>query len=151
MAQRHAHDLARSLDEADHCRSGARADFWNPTGIRALVWRLATENPTWGFRRIHGELAGLVTGSAPPPSGRSSTAPGSPLTPRRRSDLAQFLRSPAHAILACDFHLDTATLHRLCAFFVIEHVTRRVHILGVTAHPTPAWLCPGCAGRRATC
>jgi putative transposase len=126
----------------DHKACPARSTRHPRRTARALVIRLATENPRWGYRRIHGELAGLGYRIGASTVWTILHGLGIDPSPRRAGpSWSEFLRTQAQAILACDFfHLDTITLHRLYAFFVIEHATRRVHLLGVTAHPTGAWL-----------
>ena len=62
--------------------------------------------------------------------------------PRRSGQTwRQFLAAQAESILACDLaHVDTVLLHRLYLFFVVELSTRRVWLLGVTAHPDGPWV-----------
>jgi len=62
--------------------------------------------------------------------------------PRRSGPTwGQFLSAQADAILAVNFaHVDTVLLRRLYVLVVVEHGRRRVHLAGITSHPTGAWV-----------
>jgi putative transposase len=101
------------------------------------VLQMAGENPTWGYRRIQGELVGLGHRVAASTVWRIVTTAGLDPAPRRSGPTwRQFLAAQAHAILAVDFaHVDTVLLRRLYVLVVIEHGRRRVHLAGITSGP----------------
>ena len=104
--------------------------------------RLARENPTWGYRRIHGELSVLGIDLAPASVWNILQRHGLDPSPDRTGPTwGEFLRAQAATMLACDFFtVDTVLLRRLYVLFFIELDTRQVYVTGVTAHPTGAWV-----------
>ena len=109
--------------------------------IRILVLRLVRENPGWGYRRVHGELLVLGIRVAASTVWEILHEAGIDPASERSPTWAGFLRSQAEALLACDF-FETVTLSgaRLHVLAVIEHASRRIRILGATAHPTASWV-----------
>jgi putative transposase len=107
-----------------------------------LVLRLARENPRWGYIRIVGECRKLgVRVSATSVRTIVRRHRLGPAPRRGGPTWTQFLRTQAAGTLACDFlTVETVGLTRLYVFFVIELDHRRVHLAGVTAHPTGAWV-----------
>ena len=114
-----------------------------PADLQALIRRMAQDNPTWGGERIANELLlklGLrvsprTVGKYMPKHldhGRGYRVPSQ----RWRT----FVRNHAQAIIACDFCVVvTATFRLLYVFVLMEHATRRILHVNVTAHPTAAW------------
>jgi transposase len=109
--------------------------------LEQLVVRLAAKNPTWGYRRVHGEVAGLGHRIAASTVWAILERNGIDPAPRRNGpSWAQFLTTQARGILACDtFIVDTVLLKQVHVLFFIEHATRRVHFAGLTTHFTGAW------------
>jgi putative transposase len=107
--------------------------------VRALIFRMAAENPTWGAPRIHGEL--LMLGfdlSEPTVSRWLRRAPRAP-DPAKR--WLTFLRNHREAIAAMDFFtVPTLTFGILYCFFIIGHDRRRILHHHVTRNPNALWV-----------
>ena len=113
-----------------------------PAGTVAIILRLAWENPSWGYRRIQGEMAIMGVVLAPASVWNILRRHGiDPSSEKSGPTWGEFLRAQAETMLACDFFtVDTVLLRRLYVLFFIELDTRKVYVAGVTAHPTAAWV-----------
>jgi putative transposase len=102
---------------------------------------VATDNPTWGHRRVQGELVRLGHPIAASTVWQILHDAGiGPASRRSGPTWKQFLTTQARGILAVDFgHVDTVLLRRIYALIVIEHGARRVRLAGITASPDGAW------------
>ena len=119
------------------CRAPGRP--CTPVELRRLIIEMATNNPTWGYRRITGELVGLGHRVGASTVWRILKQHRVDPAPQRTSvTWTRFLRS--QAAVACDFvTVDTALLRRCYLLFFIDTTTREVLYGGITTNPTGAW------------
>ncbi len=98
---------------------------------------MATENRLWGAERIRGELLKLGVRVAKRTVQRHMRA-ARPQRPRGQT-WATFLHNHATDVWACDV-LPVIDVGSLFAFFIVDLASRRVIHVGVTRHPTDAWI-----------
>jgi transposase InsO family protein len=112
--------------------------------IRALVVRMATENPTWGYTRIQGALKNLGHQVGRSTIARILKAAGIPPSRQRPMAWRTFVRAHWPALVAADFFTtEVWTVRGLVTYytaFVIELHSRRVRVLGSTPHPDEAFV-----------
>jgi putative transposase len=128
----------------------ARRWTYPPTGrLRGLdpdvvevVLRLARENPRWGYLRIVGECRKPALAVPATTVRRILRRHRLGPAPRRGgTSWVRFLRAQAAGTLAVDFFtVDTVRLRRLYVLFVVEVEHRRVHLAGITVHPSGDWV-----------
>ena len=107
--------------------------------VRMLIFRLATENPTWGAPRIHGELLKLGFDVSEPTVSRWLRRVPRATDPGQR--WLTFLRNHRTAIAAMDFFtVPTITFGVLYCFFIIGHDRRKILSFNVTRNPNAAWI-----------
>jgi putative transposase len=107
--------------------------------VRNLIFRMATENPTWGAPRIHGELLMLGFDVSERTISRWMRRAPRDSEPARR--WLAFLRNHREAIAAMDFFtVPTVTFSLLYCFFIIGHGRRRILHFNVTRHPGSLWI-----------
>ncbi len=112
--------------------------------LEALILRLATENPTWGYGKLQGEIFKLgydIGLSTVRDVLKRNTGPPAPQRSRHASSWRTFLDQYTEQMLACDvFTVETVWLKTFYVLFCIELDSRRGHVAGCTARPTAAWV-----------
>ncbi len=113
-----------------------------PSEVRQLIRQLALDNPSWGEERIAHELL-LKLGLRLSPRTVRKYMPertDGPCGSRSDQRWATFVRNHTEAIVACDFFaVVTASFKVLYVFVVVEHATRKILHINVTAHPSSDW------------
>jgi putative transposase len=120
--------------------------------VRALIVRMATENPGWGYSRIQGALRNLDHRVARSTVAKVLKDHGIPPVPGRPSSWRTFLRAHWGAVAGADFFTTevwtTRGLRTYYTLFVLDLRSRRVQVVGSTPNPDAAFMVQ--AARRLT-